>query len=286
MSLAIPFIPEKLFAVIGYPLEQTLSPLIHNTAFQVLKIPAIYLKFTIAPIDLPKFVQTVRTLPLAGCSVTIPHKQAIIPYLDSLTLEAKAIGAVNTLFWEEGKLVGENTDCLGFLAPLESLNLKDYQALILGAGGASRALIYGLKTKEIKKIYLTTPSNSRHLPLAQEFDLTPLPWEKRYDPPCDLIINATPLGMLGKYVDQSAYDLNLAYKKNNYLPKIVYDIVYNPLETKLLREAKELGISTISGFRMFLAQANAQFKLWTKQDLPLEAEKALREALLNLKAPK
>ena len=274
MHLVKPHIPEKLYAVIGYPLDQSLSPLIHNFGFQSLDLAASYIKCPIAPSALDKFVAALKLLPFGGVSVTIPHKQTIIPYVDSLTPAAQKIGAVNTLFWEETKLVGDNTDFQGFLEPIKDLDLKDLHVLLLGAGGAARAAVAALNLKAAK-IYLTTPSNQRHLALAQEFAATPILWEERTKVKVDLVINATPLGMHGTLAHENPYD----FREIADTPKIAYDIVYNPLETLFLKAAKETGVKTIQGLAMFLGQANAQFKIWTGENLPKKTACLLKEAL-------
>ena len=271
------FLPQKLYCVIGWPLAQSLSPLLHNTGFQQLGLASIYLQFPISPLDLPRFLDSVRLLPIAGCSVTIPHKTTVIPYLDAISPEAKRIGAVNTLYWQDNQLIGENTDYTGFLAPLAGYELSSMSVLLLGAGGAARACLCGLKECLAKKIFIATPSNSRHLPLAEEFAVEGISWQERYGVQADLIINATPLGMHGSHEDESPYDFSQSAHKT----KLAYDIVYNPLETRFLREAAEQGIEVISGRTMFFEQGNAQFRLWTGQNLPNEAKLALHQALAN-----
>ena len=143
--MSVPFMPQDIYGVIGWPLAQSLSPLIHNTGFQTLNLPGVYLRWEVAPDNLPRFLDAVRALPIRGLSVTIPHKVAVMPLLDGLTREAEAVGAVNTLFWEDGKLRGDNTDVTGFMAPLKALALPtDLPILLLGAGGAARAVAAGL----------------------------------------------------------------------------------------------------------------------------------------------
>ena len=276
-----PFLPNELYTVVGYPIAHSLSPLVHNSGFQLLKLKAIYLKLSIEPSNLALFVQSCRLLPIRGCSVTMPHKQEIMKYLDKITPIARKIGAVNTLFWDACVLWGDNTDCAGFLAPLAAVDLTNKKALILGAGGACRALICGLQEKQLAEIYLCTPSNKRHLELAREFGCKDINWDERHNVAVDLVVNATPLGMFGPNLDASAYDFKKAQDLTHALPKIAYDIVYDPYTTRFLKEAQDLGIQTISGFEMFFAQANAQFVLWTSQNLPKESKEILRKVLLN-----
>lgn len=271
------FLPQKIYCVTGWPLAQSLSPLLHNTGFQKLGLACVYLQFPISPQDLPRFLDSVRLLPISGCSVTIPHKTAVIPYLDQVSPQAKRIGAVNTLYWQEAQLMGENTDLMGFLAPLAAYDLSKMSALLLGAGGAARACLCALKERQIRKVFVATPSNSRHRPLAEEFSAEPIAWHERYGAEADLIINATPLGMHGSHETETPYD----FTQTAHKARLAYDIVYNPLETRFLREAKSSGLHCLSGRTMFFEQGNAQFKLWTGQNLPEEAELALNCALGN-----
>ncbi|MBO4368876.1 MAG: shikimate dehydrogenase [Desulfovibrio sp.] len=271
-----PFLPEDLYAVIGWPLSHSLSPFIHTIGFQTLGIPAVYMKFAIEESSLASFMTSVRTLPIKGLSVTIPHKRAIIQYLDEMTEEVQRIGACNTLFWKGQTLCGDNTDYTGFLAPIATLPLSSLRVLLLGAGGAARAALCALTTKGVKDLMLATPSNTRHIALAQEFQVGTLSWEERMNYSCDLLINATPLGMKNAHENETPYDFSRA--KN--IPQYAYDIVYTPLETRFLREARSHGVETcISGEEMFFEQGSAQFQLWTGKSLPYEAKEALHRAL-------
>ena len=167
-----PFLPVELYGVIGWPLGQSLSPLIHNTAFQALGRDAVYLRWEIAPERLAAFVDSFRLLRMRGCSVTIPHKVAIMPYLDAVSASAQAVGAVNTLYWQDDALCGENTDVTGFMAPLLERALpKDTPVLLLGAGGAARAAAAGLRAHGFSDCTVCTPSDRTHVPLAEAFDI-------------------------------------------------------------------------------------------------------------------
>ena len=273
-----PFMPRALYAVTGWPLSQSLSPLIHNTGFQALGIPAVYLAFPVAPEDLPHFVKSVRMLAMGGVSVTIPHKESVIPLLDHITGRARKVGAVNTLFWKDLELWGDNTDIAGFLAPLEQAktDFAAQSALVLGAGGAARAVVGGLAMMGCGSVHIATPSNKSHLPLAQQFGATPVAWEDRHSVAASLVVNTTPLGMHGAHEGESPLDFDRAALAPN---AVAYDIVYNPLETRFLREARAHGLACITGREMFFAQGNAQFRLWTGMDLPDAARTALNNAL-------
>ena len=274
-----------LYGVTGWPLGQSLSPLLHNTGFAALGINALYMKWEVPPHKLPAFVESVRLLNIRGCSVTIPHKVELLPLLDEVSPLALRVGAANTIYWQGERLCGENTDVAGFMAPLAGVPLAGADILLLGAGGAARAVAAGLVSPaphdRPAHIYVATPSDKSHLPLAEEFGLTPLLWQNRHEPAPLLVINTTPLGMRGKAEDDTPYDFSLAAQCapcGNTAP-LAYDIVYNPLETRFLREARAAGRRCISGLEMFFGQGDAQFRLWTGQGLPPESRRALEAAL-------
>ncbi|MBD5538802.1 MAG: shikimate dehydrogenase [Desulfovibrio sp.] len=269
-------LPEHLYGVIGWPLGQSLSPLVHNTGFRALDIPAVYLRWEVPPERLDVFLGAVRLLDIRGCSVTIPHKQAIMPFLDVVSEAATLAGAANTLSWKDGALCGDNTDVAGFLAPLESVPLERMDALLLGAGGAAHAVAAALRLRGCRQVRVCTPGNRRHLALAERFGFTPVAWEERYAAPASLVINATPLGMHGKHEDETPYDFALAPRVAG---GIAYDIVYNPAETRFLREAAAAGRRCLDGVAMFFGQADAQFRIWTGRALPEAAREALVTAL-------
>ena len=276
-----------LYGVTGWPLSQSLSPLLHNTGFAALGINALYLKWEVPPQKLPTFVESVRLLNIRGCSVTIPHKVELLPLLDEVSPLARSVGAANTIYWKGESLCGENTDVAGFMAPLGNEPLAGADVLLLGAGGAARAVAAGLVTTAPHncpaRVFVATPSNKSHLPLADEFGLTPLLWQDRHEPAPLLVINTTPLGMRGKAEQETPYDFSqatpLAPANDAHATPLAYDIVYNPLETRFLREARAAGRRCISGLEMFFGQGDAQFRLWTGQGLPPESRRALETAL-------
>ena len=273
-----PFLPVELYGVIGWPLGQSLSPLIHNTAFEALGREAVYLRWEIAPERLAAFVDSFRLLRMRGCSVTIPHKVAIMPHLDEISEAARAVGAVNTLYWRDDRLCGENTDVTGFMQPLLARDLpRDMPVLLLGAGGAARAAAAGLHAHGFSACSICTPSDRTHLPLAEAFGMQAVAWQDRHDVPAGLIINATPLGMRGKAEDETPYDFAPARAQGR--TGLAYDIVYNPLRTRFLAGAEAAGWQTLGGLEMFHAQADAQFFLWTGEHLPATARQALEAAL-------
>ena len=264
----------ELYGVIGYPLGHSMSPLMHNTAFRALEIPGVFFSWPIEPARLASFVEAVRTLDIRGCSVTIPHKIALLPLLDDMTDRVRVMGAANTIFWRDGLLCGENTDVLGFISPLNKLGLSsDMRVLLLGAGGAARAAVVGLQSLGIKDIVVTSPTSAHADSLASQFGMKTIPWERRKQR-AELIVNTTPLGMHGIHEQETPYPEE-AFGD----PGIAYDIVYTPVRTRFLQEAEEAGWHTVGGLEMFIGQGDAQFYLWTGQHLPREAREAVFTAL-------
>lgn len=264
----------QTYGILAHPTGHSLSPLIHNAAFEELKIDAQYVTFDILPENLEEFIKKVRTEKIAGLSVSIPHKVEIIKHLDGLEEEAKAIGAVNTVFWKGTQLWGTNTDAYGAITALEEqTQLKDKEVVIFGAGGAARAIAHGLKQKGARlTIY------SRKLQEAQKLAC---PYQATYGMPIsyqknrfDIVINTTPLGMSPNTNETilTANDLSIH--------QVIFDIVYNPLNTKFIQEAQRAGCKTITGDRMFLLQAIKQFEIWTGEKAPkIYMEKVLVQKL-------
>lgn len=273
------FIPTELYGIAGLNIGHTMSPLMHNTGFQTIGHPGVMMKWSFEADQMKDFIASMRILDIRGCAVTIPHKTGVLPFLDKASERVKAIGACNTLYWEGDKLCGENTDVLGFITPLENVTLPaNAKALILGAGGAGRAVVVGLKMKGITDITITDIVDTLPDALAREFDLKRVAWDKRFDVQADVIVNVTPLGMTGKFLGQSAYTLE-AFK--NQKPGLAYDVVYTPAETRFAQDAAQAGWKTIGGQSMFFAQGNHQFKLWTGKDLPAEAIEAVKQRILE-----
>lgn len=270
------FIPDQLYGIIGHPLGHSLSPLLHNWGFQHHGIQAVYCKWPTPPGGLPEFITALRALPIAGVSVTIPHKQSIMPFLDELSADALHVGAVNTLFWEKGKLFGENTDVYGFLAPLRRRKEPIHTALVLGVGGAARAVVRGLKGLGVTTILVSgrNPASSRSL--ADLAGCGWLDWEHRGQWSGDLLVNATPLGMTGQFEGLSPWPGETSGVR------LAYDLVYNPQETCFLQAAANSGTEIIQGLEMFLAQAQEQFRIWTRKELPADD---CRELLLAKMVP-
>jgi shikimate dehydrogenase len=269
-------LPEHLLGIVGHPLGHSLSPVLHNWGFQQCGFPGIYLRWDLPPDRLEGFLVAVRTLPIHGVSVTIPYKKSFIPFLDSISPAAARVGAVNTLYWSHGRLVGENTDVDGFTAPLVQAGLRPKSALVLGAGGAARAVLAGLRSLGVTAQWVCSRDLSKSRELAGEFGVGMLPWSERGGKAAELVVNATPLGTRGALEQRSPWP-------GERFPAgvhCVYDLVYNPEETVLIRQAKSSGVMALTGLGMFLHQGLAQFRLWTGLALrEQEAADVLRRAL-------
>ncbi len=249
------------YGILGHPASHSLSPMLHNGGFTALGLAKSYNVFDIAPHELTDFMVRVRSQPVNGLSVTIPHKQAILPFMDVLTETARAVGAVNTVIrMQDGSLLGGNTDVAGFLAPLRQHGLRPKTALILGAGGAARAVLHSLGELGTT-VFVSCRNKETGKKLAQKKGTTFIPWENRSEVSAQLLVNTTPLGMKGRLQQTSPWPFSLA----GYA--CCYDLIYTPQRTMLLAQAREQGIAGISGLEMFIHQAIAQFNLWTGQRL-------------------
>ncbi|EPR34499.1 Shikimate dehydrogenase [Alkalidesulfovibrio alkalitolerans DSM 16529] len=256
---------EKICGIIGHPLGHTMSPTLHNAMFQHMGLPFAYVALPTPPDKLIEVVAAVRALPVHGLSVTIPHKEPVISLCDEVSLRAQRIGAVNTLYWRDGGLHGENTDIIGFCAPLGELGRSIRSALVLGAGGVARAAIAGLQDMDVANVAVSNRDVTRAQGLADEFGCTAVMWDVRGEVDADIVINATPLGMKGEFERNSPYDAS--WFKSGML---AYDLVYNPQQTLFLRQAQAAGCTIVDGLAMFLGQAAEQFRLWTGREMDVE----------------
>lgn len=266
----------RLIGIIGWPVEHSLSPAMHNAAFATLGLDYCYVPLSVAPSRLKEAVEGLRALGFIGANVTVPHKEAVMAYLDEVSPEAKAIGAVNTMVVQNERLTGYNTDWRGFLAALRDGGFapEGKRAVVLGAGGAARAVVYALGTAQAEIAILNrTPSRAEALvkdlsPLLPLISLTPLPLneETLLEQAADahLLVNATPLGMWPK-VGESPWPESLAYPGH----LTVFDLIYNPRRTKLLEQAEAAGAKAIDGLGMLTHQGAKAFRLWTGVDPPL-----------------
>ena len=247
----------QLYCIFGNPVKHSQSPVIHNAFFQQHNINAVYLAFEIDEIS--KAVTALKTFNIKGASITIPFKESIMDHLDWIDEDALNIGAVNTVKNKDGKLLGYNTDHNAAIIPLKPFGIKNKKICLIGAGGAAQAIAYGIR-KERGNLVITNRNRERGEKLALKFhadfisqdDLNSLDTIN-----ADIIINTTPIGMTPDIADLS-FPLNLLNPK-----MVVMDIVYTPIKTKLLLEARKKGCKTIDGLSMFMHQGVAQFKLWT-----------------------
>lgn len=256
---------EKLFAVLGDPIKHSMSPLMHNDLFTLYNLDAHYHPLLVRSDDLGAAVNGLRAIGAVGFNVTVPHKSAIIPFLDRVDQLALKIGAVNTVVNDNGKLVGYNTDGIGFVKGLEQelTSIKDRSVLIIGAGGAARAIYFTLAHIGIMKIDICNRTLKRAEDLIKDCPFSvnskPFTLEETADrlSDYDLIINTTLIGMFPQTNEQpiSLLDVNKR--------AFVCDIIYNPLETKFLLEAKRQGLMTQNGMDMFVFQGALAFEKWT-----------------------
>lgn len=255
----------QIYGIVGHPLGHSLSPALHNHWFCECGFKnKLYCAWSVSPDRLDDFMRSVRLLPISGASVTIPHKEIIIPYLDELSPAARQVGAVNTLYWHGDILAGENTDVCGFMAPLQTCGESVNSALVLGAGGASRAVIHGLKELGIKTT-VCNRSRDKAEAMARDMKTDIISWEKRHSVRAELVVNTTPLGMHGDNTGGKT-----PWNGDMRGIKTVYDIIYNPLRTPFLKQAEEEGKNVISGMEMFVGQAREQFRIWTGQKMDRE----------------
>ena len=254
--------------LVGYPLEHSFSPILHQAAFQACDLQGEYLLYPVAPDDtsaLAHLLNRVRTRELTGLNVTIPHKQAVIRFLDELTPIARAVGAVNTVCLRDGKLCGDNTDARGFLTDLRQFLSIPSSSIIFGAGGSARAVTYALRSVGCRVIVV-----ARRIEAAQELaaqfknvGVVKLNLQTFQPSNVDLIVNATPVGMFPN-VDQSPWPSNVSFPEDT----AVYDLIYNPRETLLVRQARAAGLKAITGLGMLIEQAALSFELWTGFNIP------------------
>jgi shikimate dehydrogenase len=281
----------KIVGIFGYPVKHTLSPIMHNAAFTALDIPYLYLPFEVKPENLKEALFAIRALDLAGVNLTIPHKVEAIKYLDEVTREVKLIGSTNTIQHKDGKLIGHNTDGKGFVTSLKEdlgFDPRGKNVLLLGAGGAGRAILVELVLQGVKSILVANRTVCRGIGLVQEFNkkfsksklsfisLSDLK-KQRYLSETDLLINSTSLGMRG----EEFYDLPLALLPSTCL---VYDIIYSPLQTRLIEAAARRGLVAQNGLGMLLHQGGLSFQIWTQRKPPLKIMKEALTKILNSKS--
>ena len=261
--------------VIGWPVAHSKSPIIHRFWLEALGVDSDYGRFAVAPEDLPKALAALPALGLRGVNITVPHKIAVMAHLDHIDASAQAVGAANTIIVENGKLRGLNSDVAGFAEPLRAHDLAGKKAVIIGAGGATRAVIAALQNIPMDIVAILNRTIARGENLAREFHLQHckiLPLDAPL-PAADLLVNASTMGL--KHIDPYAPDLSA-------LPStaLVYDIVYDPIETALLYGARMRGLRTIDGLDMLIGQAAVAFAHFYGLAAPRTEDAALKKLLL------
>jgi len=267
------------YAVIGDPIDHSLSPNIHNAAFRHLGSEDTYIAYKIPAGDLSAGIGALKEIKIAGFNVTIPHKIEMMKFLDEMDTTCKVIGAVNTVLNEDGKLKGYNTDMIGFLDPIKKRNLtiKGSQVMLLGAGGAARAIMTAMVKEKASKITIVNRTMENANKLAEfakkiggNIETVSLQEANKLISDHKFIINSTSIGMDNEPSHISTENMN----ENS----IVYDIVYQPMNTDLIKKSKEKGATIIYGYEMLLSQAACSFEIWHKTEAPYDV---MKKALLG-----
>jgi len=273
----------EVFGVVADPVGHSLSPLVHNTAFRHLKENKVYLPFRVPREDLGSFFDDAKAFGIRGLSITIPHKEAVLRYLTTTKRAVAEIGAANTLLFDGSQVAGHNTD---YRAAMDSLAAAmgepDYpdlfagkEALVLGAGGAAKAIVYGMKRRGAQ-VTIASRTHERAKKLAEHFRCRAVEWNDRNYGNVDVLVNCTPLGMHPN-VNESPCDKRLLRSG-----MLVFDTVYNPERTLLIKEAREAGCNVATGVEMFVRQAALQFEMFTEKPAPTEI---MRDAMKRAIGP-
>ncbi|SJZ86393.1 shikimate dehydrogenase [Selenihalanaerobacter shriftii] len=282
LKIPIDNLPKtEIVGLLGYPVEHSFSPLMHNAAFKELDLNYLYLLFEVLPKNLKAAIDGIRGLNLKGVNLTIPHKEKVIPYLDEISKEAELIGAVNTIKNDDGKLIGYNTDGKGFVKSLLENDFypQDKNVLVIGAGGAARAVSFQLGLEGVNGLYITNRTFEKAEVLVKEIDTklhlkriesVPLEEQKLYNiiSKIDLIVDTTPIGMHPNHKVPPVINPEMLHQELT-----VVDLVYNPVETTLLKAARKAGAKVISGLGMLIHQGAIAFEIWTGKTAPTEIMK-------------
>ena len=275
----------EVYAVIADPVAHSLSPQIHNAAFDSLGLNKVYVPFRVPPEELSQFLSDCREFGIKGLSVTIPHKEEIIQYLQKFDEASQEIGACNTVIWKEDEMVGLNTDYKAAMNSLDAVfggaegssGLKGKTALVLGAGGVARAIVLGLKRREAD-IVIASRTAQRADDLATFCKGKSIGWGLRHTVKADLLVNCTPVGMHPN-LDDTPLEA-----KHIRRDQVVFDTVYNPENTLFIKQARELGCEVITGIDMFVGQAALQFKHFTDRQAPADTMRdVVRRAISAVK---
>lgn len=271
----------QVIGLIGNPVEHSISPLLHNLLSMKLQKDVVYVAHRVKEQDLSEAISGIRAFNIVGMNVTVPHKVAVMPLLDEVEAEAQLLGAVNTIINKDGKLIGTNTDALGFYQQLIQIenSIEDKTVLLLGAGGAARVIALDLAKRGIKKIILWNRSVGKIADLKKQIEENSDVGVEVYSPECkysvDIVIQGTPVGMHPN-VNDVPISFNELIDTQSSKPN-VYDLIYNPIETAFMREAKEAGCETYNGFEMLMNQGILAYEKWFN----ITIEKPIREEVIN-----
>lgn len=271
----------KLTGFFAKPASHSLSPLMHNLAFSHRGIDAVYLAFEVDQTNLRQAVESIRTLDMLGVNVSMPNKTAVLAYLDQLSPEAELIGAVNTIVHQEQRLIGYNTDGMGFVRSVNETGhpIKNQKIVVLGAGGAAKAIVVQMALEGAQEITIYKRLNATFLPLNEYFAKVsektgcPIRLHDYADESqlaldlsqANLLINATDIGMGSKKDQLPIADVKLLHSQ-----LAVFDLIYSPSETRLIQEAKKMGIKAYNGLGMLIHQGAIAFELWTHREMPVQ----------------
>ncbi len=271
----------KLTGFFAKPASHSLSPLMHNLAFSHWGIDAVYLVFEVDQTNLRQAVESIRTLDMLGVNVSMPNKTAVLAYLDQLSPEAELIGAVNTIVHQEQRLIGYNTDGMGFVRSVNETGhpIKNQKIVVLGAGGAAKAIVIQMALEGAQEITIYKRLNATFLPLKEYFVKVsektgcPIRLHDYADESqlaldlsqANLLINATDIGMGSKKDQLPIADVKLLHSQ-----LAVFDLIYSPSETRLIQEAKKMGIKAYNGLGMLIHQGAIAFELWTHREMPVQ----------------
>ena len=271
----------KLTGFFAKPASHSLSPLMHNLAFSHWGIDAVYLAFEVDQTNLRQAVESIRTLDMLGVNVSMPNKMAVLAYLDQLSPEAELIGAVNTIVHQEQRLIGYNTDGMGFVRSVNETGhpIKNQKIVVLGAGGAAKAIVVQMALEGAQEITIYKRLNATFLPLKEYFVKVsektgcPIRLHDYADESqlaldlsqANLLINAPDIGMGSKKDQLPIADVKLLHSQ-----LAVFDLIYSPSETRLIQEAKKMGIKAYNGLGMLIHQGAIAFELWTHREMPVQ----------------
>lgn len=264
-----------IYGILAHPAGHSLSPAMHNAGFKALNINAEYRRFDIPPEELVQFIQKVRKENIKGLNVSTPHKETVRPFLDVVDDVAKTIGAVNTIINKNGELHGTNVDWIGVQGALEEVTtIEGKKVAVLGAGGAARAAVFALKRNDPAEIVILNRTVKHAKELAEEFDCRFGPLED-FESICpDIVIQATSAGM------NKPEGVKIVPHESLNAKMVVMEMIYSPLITKILKDAKDVGAKIVTGDRMLLNQGFACFEIWTGEKPPrAQMEEAIREQL-------